>query len=144
MEDCFASCFFKYSTILSYVCRIDVWKGENTAIHIASLRKKDCLTCGSSPSFPFLSLDHLAKTDVLCGRDAVQIRPSRQKSVSIVDIAERIQSILSNTIVNSYLLSGTIDKYRIVLFQDGRAIIHGTHDPTEAKAIYHKIMQYNH
>lgn len=123
---------------------VDIWKEENVSIHIASLRQKNCLTCGSSPSFPFLLSDLSAKTDVLCGRDAVQIRPNRQKTVSIIDIAERIQPILSNTIVNSYLLSGIIDKHRIVLFQDGRAIIHGTHDPNEARAVYQRIMQYNH
>lgn len=123
---------------------IDIWKEENAAIHIASLKNKDCPTCGNAPIFPFLSLNQTTKMDVLCGRDAVQIRPSTPKRVSIEDISKRIHPLLSNTIVNSYLLSGTMNEHRIVLFQDGRAIIHGTHDINEARALYHKVMQYNH
>ena len=44
--------------------------------------------------------------------------------------------------VNPYLLSCTFEDYRMVLFKDGRAIIHGTNDPKRARVIYNRLIQY--
>ncbi|WP_042349977.1 ThiF family adenylyltransferase [Bacillus massiliigorillae] len=121
----------------------DIWKDESSAINISSLRNNNCLTCGMDRNYPFLSLHHETKTDILCGRDAVQIRPSTNRSISLKNTYERIQHIVTHVIINSYLLSCTIENNRIVLFKDGRAIIHGTHQPDEARTIYNKIVQHN-
>ncbi|WP_019244008.1 MULTISPECIES: ThiF family adenylyltransferase [Bacillus] len=121
----------------------DIWKGENSAININSLKKKNCLSCGDDRTYPFLSMNYSTKTDILCGRDAVQIRPAAERHISIQSVYERVQNIISDCVMNSYLLSCSIDRNRIVLFKDGRAIIHGTNNPDEARALYNKIMQYN-
>lgn len=39
---------------------------------------------------------------------------------------------------NAYLISFQADDFRVVLFQDGRALIHGTKEEEKAKAIYQR------
>lgn len=39
---------------------------------------------------------------------------------------------------NPYLLSFSIGTHRMVVFKDGRALIHGTKDISEAKTLYHR------
>jgi len=41
---------------------------------------------------------------------------------------------------NPYLVSVVIGMHRLVLFQDGRVLIHGTKDIAEARSIYHKYL----
>ena len=46
------------------------------------------------------------------------------------------------SMVNPYLLSCSFEDHRMVLFKDGRAIIHGTNDPKRARVIYNRLIQY--
>ena len=39
---------------------------------------------------------------------------------------------------NPYLISFCTDNFKMVLFRDGRALIHGTSDISRAKSFYHK------
>jgi adenylyltransferase/sulfurtransferase len=41
---------------------------------------------------------------------------------------------------NQYLLRVAVDKYSITVFPDGRAIIGGTDDLTEARTVYAKYI----
>jgi len=38
--------------------------------------------------------------------------------------------------VNAYLLRAKLNGREIVLFRDGRAIVHGTEEPSEARSFY--------
>src|SRR5699024_4848595 len=53
----------------------DVWNNQTVQMNVQSLKKDDCLSCGSNASYPFLRFEHQTKTAVLCGRESVQIRP---------------------------------------------------------------------
>lgn len=121
----------------------DIWKGESSQIKIGALKNKNCPTCGMDAGFPYLSFDNQQKTDVLCGRDAVQLRPGAKQQtlgVALDSLAESIAGVAREIVANPYLLSFTFDGYRIVFFRDGRAIVHGTNDPVRARAIYNKIV----
>ena len=78
----------------------------------------------------------------LCGRDAVQLRPGLSRTFSLDRFVERLKAIVTNSIVNPYLLSCSFEGHRMVLFKDGRAIIHGTNDPKRARVIYNRLIQY--
>ena len=54
---------------------MDIWKNEKAEINVTQLKNKLCPTCGEQPSYPFLLFENQMQTDVLCGRDAVQLRP---------------------------------------------------------------------
>lgn len=118
----------------------DIWKGESSKINIEKLKQSSCPTCGEAATFPYLSFENSTKTDVLCGRDAVQLRPGGAKVPSLELLAQAVVGISDEVIANTYLLSFKYEGHRIVLFRDGRAIIHGTNDPVRARSIYNRII----
>ena len=79
------------------------------------------------------------KTEVLCGRNTVQIRPGIKRILNLEEIQKRLQKSVSVK-KNPYLLSFLVDEYRFVLFTDGRAFIHGTNDMKMAKRLYAKYI----
>ena len=120
---------------------IDIWKNEKADITISTMKNKHCPTCGEKATYPYLSFENQTKTDVLCGRDAVQIRPGIPLTLSLDRLKESLQSFVTQVTVNPYLLSCTFEDYRIVIFKDGRTIIHGTHDSKRARVVYNRIIQ---
>jgi len=59
------------------------------------------------------------------------------------DLAEIEKNLLAQggkIVRNPYLLSFTIGAHRLVVFKDGRALIHGTKDIAEAKTLYHRYI----
>jgi sulfur carrier protein ThiS adenylyltransferase len=122
---------------------MDIWKNEKAEINVTQLKNKSCPTCGEHPSHPFLLFENQMKTDVLCGRDAVQLRPGLGPRIySLPHLLERLENHITNPVLNKYLLSCKFEDYRIVFFKDGRAIIHGTNEAKNARAIYNRFIQF--
>lgn len=119
----------------------DIWKNEHAEINFSKLKDKNCPTCGEHPTYPYLAFENQTKADILCGRDAIQIRPATSLSFSLNRLAEDLSGVVSSVMVNPYLLSCSIEEHRMVLFKDGRAIIHGTHETSRARAIYNRVIQ---
>ena len=128
--------------LLPIMQSMDIWKSEKAEINVDRLKNKDCPTCGKHATFPYLSFENQTKTDVLCGRDAVQLRPGLLGTFSLDRFVEKLRGIATNSIANPYLLSCSFEGHRLVLFKDGRAIIHGTNDPKRARVIYNRLIQY--
>ncbi|MGP0584960.1 MoeB/ThiF family adenylyltransferase [Paenibacillus timonensis] len=115
----------------------DLWRNEQASIKVGSAKRDDCLSCGSGATFPYLSASSHRKTEVLCGRDTVQIRPAAKRNIQLQEMADKLSRLQEGTVeINPFLLSFTIGERRLVLFTDGRALIHGTQDPVEARTIY--------
>lgn len=119
----------------------DLWKNQSSMIKVDTLKKGNCPSCGKKRTYPFLSYDKQTKTEVLCGRDSVQIRPSSKMGRNLEDL-EKILLKQGGTVQrNPYLLSyGLNNKHRLVIFKDGRVLVHGTKDIAEAKALYHRYL----
>jgi molybdopterin-synthase adenylyltransferase len=118
------------------VLSIDVWQGKAESFRPRG-KRDDCPACGLG------KLDYLAGASesqslTLCGRNAVQIRPSRPASLALDQLAARLRESgeATDIVVNSYLLRGKLAGREIVLFPDGRAIVQGTEDPAEARSLY--------
>lgn len=121
---------------------IEIWKNEQAEINVTQLKNKLCPTCGDHPSYPFLQFENQVKTDVLCGRDAVQLRPGlKPKTYFLPRFLERVENYVTFPVLNRYLLSCKFEDYRIVFFSDGRAIIHGTNEAKKARDIYNRFIQ---
>lgn len=118
----------------------DVWKREHSIIDVSSLKREDCPSCGNNPTHPYLTLETGLKTAVLCGRNTVQIRPHQKQQISLDHISKRLQPLVQNLKANPYLISFQAEDVQIVLFQDGRALIHGTREEEKAKRIYHRYV----
>ncbi|MDR9854110.1 MoeB/ThiF family adenylyltransferase [Paenibacillus sp. VCA1] len=117
----------------------DLWRNEQMSMGVRHARKTDCLSCGESRIFPYLSASNLEKTDVLCGRDTVQIRPAQKRRLDLDETAKRLSKLGEGKVeANPFLVSFETDGRRLVIFADGRALIHGTKDIAEARSIYHR------
>ncbi|AJE53757.1 ThiF family adenylyltransferase [Paenibacillus polymyxa] len=119
----------------------DLWKNEYVAIAVDRLKKASCPSCGSQPTYPYLSASYRQKTDVLCGRDTVQIRPANRTHLNLAEIANRFTALGEGNVEwNSYLVSFSVGEHRLVVFADGRALIHGTKDVAKARSLYHRYL----
>ncbi|NNV06766.1 thiazole biosynthesis adenylyltransferase ThiF [Geobacillus sp. C56-T2] len=119
----------------------DLWTNEYAAVRIDAVKKEDCPTCGRHPSYPFLSYDQRTKAAVLCGRDSVQIRPPIRREYEIDELAEVFRRQGLQTEANPYLVAVSLGGgKRLVVFADGRALVHGTKDVHEAKTIYYRYL----
>jgi len=114
----------------------DLWNNHYHQMNVERAKKQDCPTCGNNRSYPYLSYEAQTKTEVLCGRNTVQIRSNRK--VQLEKLAKQLEG-LGNLKSNDFLLSIEYETYRIVFFQDGRTFIHGTNSIEKAKNIYYQL-----
>jgi len=115
----------------------DLWHNHYQTINVEPAKNSECPTCGNDPSFKYLRYEFQMKTEVLCGRNTVQIRSNRE--VYLEELAKRLKNI-GPIKLNTFLLSIEYESYRIVFFQDGRTFIHGTNSIEQAKNVYHKLV----
>ncbi|MFS0862479.1 thiazole biosynthesis adenylyltransferase ThiF [Fredinandcohnia sp. 179-A 10B2 NHS] len=118
----------------------DLWKNQYTAIKVDKVKKDSCLSCGTDRTYPYLSFENQTKSAVLCGRDSVQIRPSERIERNLDELATLLKTHGGIVEQNPFLLSFTIGKNRLVIFKDGRVLVHGTKDIAEAKTLYHRYL----
>ncbi len=115
---------------------IDLW--ENTFEVFQVARQDACLACGQG-KFDFLEAKEVAMVTSLCGRNAVQITPVTEVTLSLPALAERLQAIGEVTF-NEFMLRFQVNDYLVTIFPDARAIIRGTSDETVARNLYAKYI----
>ncbi|WP_080872866.1 MoeB/ThiF family adenylyltransferase [Oceanobacillus timonensis] len=114
----------------------DLWNNHYHTMKVERAKKKACPSCGEHPSYPALHDSSSTKSEVLCGRNTVQIRTSRQPNVHV--LKERLKKI-GSVKANDFLVSVEYKTYRLVFFPDGRTLIHGTNSIEKAKSIYYQL-----
>ncbi len=121
---------------------IDLWDNRIRQLSLDKLRSGNgCPTCRGE-EFPWLTGQRGSHAAVLCGRNSVQLNPSHDnaaETISLDIIAEKLAAVGTVT-RNKYLLRVTIGDYTITLFPDGRAIISGTSEISEARTVYAKYV----
>lgn len=117
----------------------DVWQNQHYEINVDKMRDEDCPSCGQNRTYPYLSYENQTKLEILCGRDAIQIRPPKPIHYQLDQLAVQLSSY-GEIHKNPYLLSCQAKDYRVVIFQDGRVVIHGIEDPERAKSIYYQLL----
>ncbi|MFX3623621.1 MAG: thiazole biosynthesis adenylyltransferase ThiF [Ectobacillus sp.] len=127
-----------YSALRTGLVSFDIWKNEYSSVNVQSFKNAGCPSCGADAVYPYLQSGNVSKTTVLCGRDTVQIRPAHAVSVALDQHAKRLENIVEQLVYNRYLLSFTVEGKRFVLFKDGRVLVHGTKNETEAKQLFHR------
>lgn len=118
-------------TMLSF----DLWNNQQMAFKVNRQKKDTCLSCGRLRTYPSLTFEAQTKTEVLCGRNTVQIRPGVRNEFNLEEIKKRLQRSV-DVKATPYLVSFLVEEFRFVLFTDGRAFIHGTNDINVAKRLY--------
>jgi len=117
----------------------DVWRNEHQELGVSAAKKEHCPSCGSQPVYPYLTAANTERSDVLCGRDTVQIRPAQRQKLDLEFTAKRLSRLGRGRVdSNPYLVSFREGEFRLVVFADGRALIHGTSDIAVARSLYHR------
>ena len=117
--------------------QIDVWKNEWRKIKLPAPHP-DCSTCGLG-HFETLSPTSAETAAVLCGRDAIQISPSRPTIVNFSLLAERLRPA-GDVKFNEYLLRFKTGPFELTVFQDARSIVRGTDQIATARSLYAKYI----
>ncbi|GAB6452059.1 thiazole biosynthesis adenylyltransferase ThiF [Bacillus luti] len=127
-----------YESLRDGLVSFDMWKNEYSCMNVQKLRKHNCPSCGENALYPYLNKENTSKTAVLCGRNTVQIRPPYKEDMDFERYKELLNDRVKDLNVNPYLLSFAVEEKRLVAFKDGRVLVHGTKDISEAKTIYHR------
>lgn len=118
----------------------DLWRNQYNSMKMGKAKDLGCLSCGDLREYPYLDKKNLSRSTVLCGRDTVQIRPPRQSELDLGDLASRLDKLGYVVKANPYLLSVEMDEQRVVIFKDGRGLVHGTKDMSQARSIYQRLL----
>ena len=118
---------------------VDMWNGGHLEVGLQRLKHEGCPTCGSHPEYPALTARRESgQYAVLCGRDAVQITPSAERQLTLDEaelLAERLDTEYRRT---PYFVEMKVEAVRLILFANGRLLIHGVHDAETARKLYHQ------
>lgn len=118
----------------------DLWNNQYSSLNVDTVKKEDCPSCGPDRSYPYLAFTNQTKTAVLCGRDTIQIRPAQPIERDLESLEKVLSHQLEKVFRNPYLLSFTTGENRLVIFRDGRVLVHGTKSIPEAKTLYHRYL----
>jgi molybdopterin-synthase adenylyltransferase len=116
---------------------VDVWDLSFRQVALG-IPEPDCPACGRR-TFEFLNRDAPRQTTELCGADAVQVMVYPPAQLSLEALAERLRAA-GSVDYNSYLLRFQTNGYQLTVFPDGRAIVKGTADATEARSVYARFI----
>ncbi|WP_141994763.1 MoeB/ThiF family adenylyltransferase [Bacillus sp. B4EP4a] len=128
-----------FSTLRNTFLTFDVWSNQHYSIKLDKIKTESCPSCGLDRTYPYLSYENQTKTEVLCGRNTVQIRPARNMEYSFDQLEKQLKAN-GEVIRNPYLLSCQLHDYRVVIFKDGRVFIHGTNNIQLAKNFYYRLL----
>ena len=110
----------------------DLWEGTVRKIRV--LRNTNCRTCEMG-LYDFLSGNVGSHARVLCGRGAVQIQSNGRERIDLGILARRLR-FDGEVTASSFLVRFSVPPHVVTVFADGRAIVHGTENPEEARKIY--------
>lgn len=118
------------------VLAFDQWKNWEHTFKLGEA-KADCPACARGKR-EFLHEGKARSVTSLCGANAVQIRPSGTH----LNLEATAQTWKTHGEVkqNTFLIQADFDGCTLTLFSDGRALVSGTCDESEARKIYSKYV----
>ena len=127
------------------IWHLDVWERTAYRMDIGG-PDPDCPACGRR-EFPFLAGEDGGSLLTLCGRNAVQVRPAAAPAAEGSDLLAALRGRLGDLPevrdslrAGSHLLQFEAEGRRLVVFPDGRTIVHGSGDPVEARKLFSRYI----
>ena len=115
----------------------DLWDSTWKTIDLRSLSETGCSSCRGNDHSWLDASRH--QTAILCGQDAVQFNHPG-KTPDLCNIAKNL-SCFGNVTKNKWLVRTEVEPGIVVsVFADGRLIVTGTRDPSQARAIVSKCI----
>jgi adenylyltransferase/sulfurtransferase len=123
-------------SLLPGIVTVDLWAGS---FEVMSLRDQapSCPAC-TEGRYDYAN-QAASGSAVLCGRDAVQLRPPRPSRIDLEALAARLSSV-GRVVANEHLVRFTGADGELVVFVDGRAIVKGVANPSQARSLYAKYV----
>lgn len=115
---------------------IDGWSPDIRKIKVA--RRSDCLTCGSGQR-EYVGARRSQVLASLCGSDTISLDPVHRGGIDLQGLAGRLGTLGSARRVGAILVAD-VEGRRLTVFPDGRALIRGVKDESEARAVYAKYV----
>ena len=119
--------------LLRGLVMVDVWSGDFERAQ-TQRAKGACPVCDEG-RYELLEAETGSVATLLCGRDAVQIRPRPAEELDLAALAARLAGV-GELEVNDYLLRLELEGRQLTIFADGRAIVKGVDDAAQARALY--------
>jgi adenylyltransferase/sulfurtransferase len=121
------------AALLPGLFTVDLWAGQFEVMDLRG-RAPWCPAC-TEARYDYAEAAHPPAV-VLCGRDAVQIRPAPGVHLDLRALAQRLRPAGEVT-ANDYLVRLHPAKGPdLVVFGDGRAIVKGVRDAAEARSVF--------
>jgi adenylyltransferase/sulfurtransferase len=117
--------------------RVEAWSGAVATV-APSPPDPLCAAC-TGGKLEFLEGPRSAATEILCGREAVQILPRRRATRSLSAAAAALSGH-GEVFLNTHILRARIQGCVFSVFRDGRVIVTGTSDPGRAKALVDRYL----
>jgi adenylyltransferase/sulfurtransferase len=116
---------------------LDVWDLSFRKMNVGKLRDQADRPACRHGERVWLSGEKGGDVAVLCGRNAVQVRPPEKTTLDLSELAEKLQTS-GEVQANKFLLKLNLKdpEYELTIFKDGRAIIKGTEDIGVARGLY--------
>jgi molybdopterin/thiamine biosynthesis adenylyltransferase len=121
--------------LLPGLVSVDLWTGTFDMLDLSG-QAPWCPAC-TEGRFEYLERGRTA--DVLCGRDAVQIRPTATVRIDLGELATRLRAV-GEVVANQYLVRFRALGRELVVFGDGRAIVKGVKDAAEARSVFSRYV----
>lgn len=123
--------------VLPGLLRWDAWEASFRTVRTGPPRP-DCPTCGRR-DFAWLEGRAGSVAVRLCGRHAIQLLPREGAPPDLERISARLGAEWE-VAVNEHLLRARRDGWTVNLFRDGRVIVDGTTDESEARSLVARVL----
>ena len=129
--------FLSGSEMHSELARFDFWRNERQFLNPPRTRCRFC----TDKVTEFLNARWTLKASRLCGLEGVQIRVNPPGDLDLEQLRQQLQQRTKNVWkVNNLALSGQDGQVQVVLFRDGRALLHGDITPERARGWYTEVV----
>ena len=121
--------------------RMDFWPPRTHNVSTVDARREDCVCCGRR-RFDYLDAPSGDAAVTLCGRNAVQVRPSGRVVLILAELATKLATA-GEVERNAYFVKCKLrDPSGLVLtvFPDGRTLVQGVNDLGRAKSIHARFV----
>jgi molybdopterin-synthase adenylyltransferase len=125
-------------SLLPGLVTVDLWTGQFDVLDLRG-RAPWCPAC-TAGQFDYAVAGPAGGSAVLCGRDAVQVRPGPNAHVDLGALAERLGASAEVRAVNEHLVRFVVPEAELVVFRDGRAIVKNVRDTAQARSLYAKYV----
>ena len=120
--------------------RLEFWPPRMHIISTADAKAANCSCCGRA-AFEFLEA-RSEDTAVLCGRNAVQVRPATKIEINLDRLSERLRNA-GDVQRTAYFVKCRLNdpaNVTLTIFPDGRSLVAGVNDPRRAKSFHARFV----